>query len=140
MNFKREAKIMLLLLISPLVILVIVLAPQYFKQREKAQLVAEKYIAFRASVHSIQLLNQIRGKAIPVHFDPRFALIVDIENTSPNTEIFNSGERIAFAIHSPTKLFHGEDPTGKTYYFSAEKIQKENEVQLTNLRIKSQSQ
>lgn len=138
MNFKREAIIMLLIFLSVFVVLAIAVIPSYYKQREKAQRIAENYVVFRATVRFVQPLSQIKEPTILVHFDSRFALALDVETACPNSGIIQPGDRVVLAIHSPSKIFIGEDPIGKTFFFTAEKIKDEKGIRLANLTVKEQ--
>jgi len=76
-------------------------------------------IKFTGTVKSIEVLGERKLKVIPVHFDPRFAVTVDIESTTPQETWFKEGAEETFAIHSPAKLFltREQDVIGKKYRF-----------------------
>ena len=112
--------------------------PSCYKQHEKGRRIAENIITFKATVRSVQPLSQINESIILAHFDPRFALELDIDSTCPDSKIIQSGDRVILAIHSPSKLFLGEDPIGNTFLFHAEKNQKKQVLELVNLTAKIQ--
>jgi len=121
-----------------LIILAIMVIPSYYKQCEKGQRIAENIIAFRATVRSVQPLSKINEPTILAHFDPRFALELDIDSACPDSQIIQSGDRVILAIHSPSKLFLREDPVGKTFLFRAEKNQNGQVLKFANLTAKVQ--
>ena len=71
----------------------------------------EKYIPgpgeevrFRATVVSIDYLSRYEGRAYIAHFDPLFALTLNIESTNPSNCQIKLGRQV-FAVHSPTYVF-----------------------------------
>ncbi len=74
-------------------------------------------IFFRAAVQDVVILSRFSGTVTPVAVDPMFALTVRIESVSPGVTNFAAGSVVTFAIHSPSRLFAGEDAKGKTYAF-----------------------
>jgi|SRR5450631_40605 len=75
-------------------------------------------IHLRASVQAVVPLTDFSGQVTPVDVDPRFALTVHIESAVPAVANFSAGAVVALAIHSPSLLFVGESPNGKTYDFA----------------------
>jgi hypothetical protein len=74
-------------------------------------------IHFRATVQSVSLLERSSGTITPVDVDPRFALALRIEPSAPAVANFRTGAVVTLGIHSPSLLFEGESPKGKTYDF-----------------------
>ena len=74
-------------------------------------------IRLRAAVQSVVPLSDFSGTLIPVGPDPRFALTVRIESAAPKSSNFTTGTVVTPGIHSPSLLFGGEEPKGKTYDF-----------------------
>jgi hypothetical protein len=138
MNFKRDAIIRLVGVLATGAFLSTAGIYSCYKQREKGQRIAENIISFRATVRSVKPLNQINEQTILAHFDPRFALELDIDSACPDSKLIQSGDKVILAIHSPSKLFLGDDPVGKTFFFSAEKNQKKQVLQFVNLTAKTQ--
>jgi hypothetical protein len=92
-------------------------------------------IHLRATVQNVVPLTDYSGKITQVDFDPRFALTVRIESVDPGVGSFTVGAVIAFAIHSPARLF-GEDTTkGKTYDFSLQREIKHGKTRLFGLKV-----
>ena len=75
-------------------------------------------ISLRATVQEVAMLSSFSGDVIPVDTDPRFALTLRIESVGPVVTNFAAGSVVSFAIHSPSRLFAGEDAKGKTFDFS----------------------
>lgn len=71
----------------------------------------------RATVQAVVLLSRFSGQAIPVDFDPRFALTLHIESAVPSVANFTEGAVVTLAIHSPSLLFAEEPTKGKAYDF-----------------------
>lgn len=75
-------------------------------------------IHLQATVQSVIPLTSFSGQVMRVDVDPRFALTVHIESVVPAVANFTKGAVVTFAIHSPSLLFAGDEPTmGKTYDF-----------------------
>lgn len=100
----------------------------------QAQTTADE-IQLRATVKAVGLLADFPGKAIPVGFDPRFALTVRIESAVPATTDFKLGSVVTFAIHSPALLFAGEPKKGKTYEFSLRRKIEDGKSRFFDLRV-----
>ena len=71
----------------------------------------------RATVQDVVVLQQFTGTVVQAHFDPFFALTLRIESVTPPLTNFTKGSVVTFAIHSPSMLFAGETPKGKTLDF-----------------------
>jgi hypothetical protein len=82
--------------------------------------VAPKQARFRARVGKVVMLSRFMGTIIPVHPDPRFVLPLVIETAPANDAVLVKGATVHFAIHSPSKLFAGDPPTGRTREFIVE--------------------
>jgi hypothetical protein len=61
-------------------------------------------VRFRATVVSIDYLSRYEGRAYIAHFDPLFALTLNIESTDPSNCQIKLGRQV-FAVHSPTYVF-----------------------------------
>jgi hypothetical protein len=72
----------------------------------------------RAQVQDIVALSAFSGTVIPIGVDPHFALTVRVDSVVPPLANFTNGAAITFAIHSPSRLFTGENVKGKTYEFT----------------------
>jgi hypothetical protein len=64
-------------------------------------------IVFSGEVTDLVKLAGYSGEALPVHFDPRFALSVKIEQAKPADPAIAPKQVTVFAIHSPARLFGG---------------------------------
>ena len=71
---------------------------------EKHILVPGDEIQFRATVVSIDYLSKYKGRTYITHFDPLFALTLNIESTDPSNCQIKLGRQV-FAVHSPTYVF-----------------------------------
>ena len=89
----------------------------------------------RATVQDVVLLTHFSGKAIPVDFDPRFALTVRIESVSPAAGNFTVGAVVVFAIHSPSLLFGEEVKKEKTYDFSVQRAIEHEKTEYFGLKV-----
>ena len=81
---------------------------------------------FTGRVADILYMTAYRGKAILVHFDPRF--IVKVEVLKPETKDMEpAGSELVYAIHSPVQMFlvPREEAKGKVFRFT------ETETQVT---------
>jgi len=86
-------------------------------------------VSFTARVRSVEFLTRTQERAIVVHFDPGFALALDVKEVSPENNTIKAGTRLVLAIHSPTLLFGSlieindllRDPVGKTFDFTIDK-------------------
>jgi hypothetical protein len=76
-----------------------------------------EYFKMRAVVQDVVMLGQFTGSVIQTHFDPRYVVTLRIEAFTPPLSSFTNGAIVSFAIHSPTRLFAGETPKGKTLDF-----------------------
>lgn len=70
-----------------------------------------------ATVIDVAALPIFEGSCVLAHFDPRFALKLQIESITPTSTHFGTGAVVTFAIHSLTKLFAGDTPIGKKVKF-----------------------
>ena len=77
--------------------------------------VVEAQVSFTAKIVQLVPLSRYTGTVTPVHFDPRFVLVLEIERVEEGgAEALEPGRR-AFAIHSPSRLL-GDDakrPVGR---------------------------
>jgi ketosteroid isomerase-like protein len=78
-------------------------------------------IRFKARVEEVKMLSRYEGEVRPVHVDPRYVIVVRVESVSPEGKGIRASQRIAFAIHSPARTFHGDRAEGNTYAFSIER-------------------
>jgi hypothetical protein len=69
----------------------------------------KRTIHFTGNVEKVEMLGQGVCKAIPVGPDPRFAMTVGIESVEEKDAPLQAGTTVAFAIHSPAKMFFGAD-------------------------------
>jgi|SRR6266851_1323577 len=72
---------------------------------------------------------------IPVDFDPRFALTLNIESARPSVNRFRKGAVVTLAIHSPSELFEEKPRKGKTYNFSLSRTTENGKVRFYALQI-----
>jgi hypothetical protein len=61
-----------------------------------------------------------------------------IESVTPAVTNFTAGSKVTFAIHSPTKLFAGEDAKGKTYDFSVRHTTEQGKTRYFQLEIRKE--
>jgi len=66
------------------------------------------------------MLGVSRQTVIPVHFDPQYAVFIQLESVSSSSAALQLGHQVVFAIHSPTRLFIEETTNviGHRYDFS----------------------
>lgn len=70
-------------------------------------------INFRATVVSIEYLDEFDGSVYVTHFDPRFVLTLNIKSINPMSCQIEVGQK-AFAIHSPSHVFSYCSNTGSS--------------------------
>ena len=73
---------------------------------------------FSGEVREIVMLSKFAGKAIVVHFDPRF--VVRVKVTKPESKDMEpAGSELAYAIHSPALMFGlgAEEAAGRAFNF-----------------------
>ncbi len=76
-------------------------------------------ITFRAKVESVELLSKYTGTVIRVDRDPRYVMVVSVQDVDQQKVPIQAGRKKAFAIHSPAKLIgRDEQAVGKTYRFT----------------------
>ena len=75
-------------------------------------------ISLRATVKEVVMLSSFSGTVLPVDIDSRFALTLHIESVAPVVTNFAVDSVVSFAIHSPSRLFAGENAKDKTFDFS----------------------
>jgi len=92
-------------------------------------------IHLRATVQDIVPLADFSGKATPVDFDTKFALVTRIESVNPAIGNFTAGTVVAFAIHSSALLFGGDSPRGITYNFSLQREIKHGKTRFFGLKV-----
>jgi hypothetical protein len=95
-------------------------------------------IRLRATVQDVVALPGFAGTVIPVDADPNFALTMRIESVTPADTNFAAGSKVTFAIHSPSKLFMGEDAKGKTYDFSVRRMTEQGKTRYFQLEIRKE--
>ncbi len=93
----------------------------------------------RATVQDVIVLHQFTGAVVQVHLDPRFALTLRIESVTPPLTNFTTGSVVTFAVHSPTKLFAGETPKGKTLDFVVSRETQAGKKTLWGLEVERKS-
>jgi hypothetical protein len=93
-------------------------------------------IHLRATVQDVVMLSSFSGTVTPVHRDPLFALTVRLESVTPAVTNFAAGSVVTFAIHSPSRLFAGEDAKGKTYDFSVRRETENGKMRYFELEIR----
>ena len=76
-------------------------------------------LTFIGTVKSVEPLGKRELSVIPVDFDSRFAVTVQIESVTPKEGPLKGGTEQVFAIHSPARLFRAdvEDMILKKYRF-----------------------
>ena len=93
-------------------------------------------IYLRATVQDVVVISHFAGTLTPVDVDPRFALTVRIESATPGVTNFAAGSPVTFAIHSPSRLFAGEDAKGKSYDFLLRRQAEKGKVRYLDLEIR----
>jgi len=90
---------------------------------------------FEGTVLGTEILGARAMTITPVHFDPRFALIVRVSsvNNGKGNNHLQVGEERAFGIHSPSRMFRGEAPTA-TVRFEISWALDGNSKRFSNLR------
>jgi hypothetical protein len=63
---------------------------------------------------------------------------VRIESVTPADTNFTVGSTVTFAIHSPSRLFLGEDAKGKTYDFSVRRMTEQGKTRYFQLEIRKE--
>lgn len=76
-------------------------------------------LTFIGTVKSVEPLGKRELSVIPVDFDPRFAVTVQIESVTSQEGPLEEGIEQVFAIHSPAQLFRAdiEEVIFKKYRF-----------------------
>jgi hypothetical protein len=92
-------------------------------------------IHLRATVQNVVPLTDFSGKITQVDFDPRFALTVRIESVDFAVGSLTVGAVVAFAIHSPARLFREDATKGKTYDFSLQREIKHGKTRFFGLKV-----
>lgn len=92
-------------------------------------------VSFQATVQDVVMLSSYSGTVTPVAVDPRYALTVQIESVAPGVTNFAAGSVVTFAIHSPSRLFAGEEAKGKTYDFWLSQQTEKGQVRYFGLEI-----
>jgi hypothetical protein len=90
-------------------------------------------IHLRATVQAVVPLTKFSGQVTAIDVDPRFALTLRIESAVPVVANFSEGAVVALAIHSPSLLFEGESPNGKTYDFAVHRTMEDGKARFVGL-------
>ena len=85
-------------------------------------------IHLRATVQSVVLRSDFKGKAIPIGFDPRFAMTLLVQSATPTTNTLSQGNVVVLLIHSPTLLCNDDSTVGKTYDFVLRRTKKHGKI------------
>jgi hypothetical protein len=94
----------------------------------------------RAKVQDVTLLRQFAGTVVETHFDPRYALTLRVESMTPPLATYTNGAIVTFAIHSPSRLFAGEVPKGKTVDFMLSRQEKAGSAAAWMLEVERTAQ
>ena len=78
-------------------------------------------IRFTAKVTDMVFISHYSGKVLPVYFDPRFVITVEVLSCINTTNVIFPGETVVLAIHSPSRLFHDVGFVGKTWDMKVER-------------------
>ena len=82
---------------------------------------ASEVVQFTARVTAVNYFYGFTGKVLPVYFDPRFVITVEVLSCINTTDVIFPGETVAFAIHSPSMLFGVTEYVGKTWDMKVER-------------------
>ena len=93
-------------------------------------------IHLRSTVQDIVLLTSYSGTVIPVDVDPKFAEMLRIISVLPAITNLSVRSNVTFAIHSPSRLFRGDAPKGKTYDFSVKRKIAGGKVKYDDLELR----
>ena len=99
------------------------------------QVQSTEEIHLRANMKAIVMLSHFSGTVIPVDFDPRYALTLQIESARPSVNGFRAGAVVTLAIHSPSELFQKQPRKGKTYNFSLSRTTENGKVRFYALQV-----
>ena len=78
-------------------------------------------IKFTVKVTEAGYLSSFHGSYVPVHFDPRFFLTVEVLSCINSSNLIFPRETVTLGIHSPSQLFVREDYVGKTWDMTVER-------------------
>jgi hypothetical protein len=84
-------------------------------------------ISFTATVRSVELMSRFQGQAILADLDPRFVIVLEVDERGSGDAAIPAGGRVAFAVHSPTFVFAraggADGRVGQTLQFTVEKTE-----------------
>jgi hypothetical protein len=93
-------------------------------------------LSFRAAVQEQVIIFSYSGPVVVTGFDPHYVVKLKMEFVCAEAPEFAAFEMRAFAIHSPTHVFAGENAVGKTYDFTLTREIHNGKTRYRNLRIK----
>lgn len=118
---------MLRAIVILLLSLVVTLAAETKPQREEFRL--------NATVLNVVMLSDYSAAAIPVGFDPQFAVTMRVRSIAPSLPNLTKGAIVTFAIHSPSQLFGSVDAKGKTYDFTLRRETSHAKTSFSSLEV-----
>jgi hypothetical protein len=78
---------------------------------------------FRGTVRSVKTLAEgAPAGAYVVDFDPLFVVAIHVDRVQRGVTEPRVGQRILFAIHSPTRTFADGTPRGRSFDLQAERV------------------
>ena len=82
-------------------------------------------VSFIATVRSVEPLSRFDGRAILADLHASYVIVVEVDKQGSGNDAILGGERVAFAVHSPTHVFArvggADGRVGQTFRFSVEK-------------------
>jgi hypothetical protein len=89
-----------------------------------------------ATVLNVVMLSAYSGAAMPVDFDPQFAVTMRVRSIMPSLTNFTKGATVTFAVHSPSLLFGSTDAKGKTYDFTLRRETSHGKTSFSSLEVR----
>src|SRR5213595_1282191 len=74
---------------------------------------------FRGTIRSVRRLTEGAVNVIPVDTDASFAVTIDIDSVEADTTALRAGEKLTFAIHSPSRAFGSGRLVGRAFDLEA---------------------
>ncbi len=82
-------------------------------------------VDFTATVRAVELLSRFEGQAILADAHASYVIVVEVDERGSSDDRISAGDRVAFAVHSPTFVFArvggADGVVGRTFRFSVEK-------------------
>lgn len=77
---------------------------------------------FRGTVRSVKMLTSKTAVANYADFDPNFIVTIEVTSVEPGVTAPRVGQRVRFAIHSPTLTFADGKPLARSFDLQAERF------------------